>query len=259
MIHILRTAARLVALPALAAASALGAQSPTAAPVGFRGGFTEPSGTIAAGDLQFDVGTAYTRAGEVRQYSVGEFTARAGVASRLELRLHLNSFVWSDTPAGRSTGREDVSVGAAAALSSNRGLRPAAALIANLAAPSGSTTMREDTWRPTGKLSMSWAVPARATLATMVAYSRASAAGERFDVGMGSVWLGRPVAKTVTAFAETYAFTRQAPGGDATAHVRGGVAVLVASSLHVDVHAGARYLGEGTASRTVGLGLRTRW
>ena len=108
--------------------------------------FTEATSTVGLGVLQFEFGYTFGVDDEgrtiTRAHSFGEPLVRAGVlADRLELRLGAGSVTEATESSGRTTteaGLEDVYLGVKLALSGQRGIFPATAILPQTTIPTGA-------------------------------------------------------------------------------------------------------------------------
>jgi hypothetical protein len=127
------------------------AQGLMTTPIGFRSGLTEGAVTTLPGTLTIDAGASVRWSGAVATLRVGELNVRVPFNRRLEARVYANSIAWRDEAGDVIAGREDASFAAAATVTTHRGLRPVAALILRVDAPTGTLPGRERTWRPSGR------------------------------------------------------------------------------------------------------------
>lgn len=241
----------------LAAPAWLPGQNLMTTPIGFRSGFTDGAVTTRPGSLTIDAGASARWAGGTTTYRVGEFSMRAPVSGRLEARVYANSYTWRQTPGAVVSGREDLSLAAAAMLVTYRGLRPVATLIVRLDTPTGSLPSRESSWRPSARWSLGWELPGRIALHCNLGLARETLAGRSYSREFASVWLSRRIAGPLGLYGEVYGSTRERPEGGTTRYLHGGFSYLVRPWMHVDLHAGLGSRSAGSP-RWIGLGVRQR-
>jgi hypothetical protein len=227
-------------------------------PVGFRSGLTEGPVTTRPGTIIFDAGMSLRRISGGSTFRVGELDVRVPLSARVEARLYANSFAWRQAAGRTTSGREQAALASAVMLTSHAGFRPVTTLVLRVDMPTATLPGVEQSWRPSARLAVGWELPGRLALHGNLGVSREVVAGQAFARGLASVWLSRRVTGRVDVYGEVLASTREQPGGSMTGYLHGGVAYLVAPSLHLDAHVGVGSRSAGSPS-WAGVGLRQRW
>jgi len=246
-----------VALLAWAAPGGLAGQGLMTTPIGFRSGLTEGAVTTRPGTLTIDAGASARWTGGTTTYRLGEFNIRVPVTRRLEGRLYANSYSWRQSASGLETGREDLSLAAAAMVLTHHGLRPVAAIIVRLDTPTGNLPGRERSWRPSARWSLGWELPGRVALHCNLGIARETRRGEDYVRELASLWVSRRLAGRLGAYAEVFGSTRERPDGPATGYLHGALTYLVLPWMHLDLHGGVGSAGAGSP-RWIGIGVRQR-
>lgn len=153
--------------------------------------FTSSPFTVGRGVPQIEFGYTYTfddeRHESVRTHSLGEPLLRYGIlAEWLELRLNLNplhqrteTFRASES----TTGTDDLLIGFKLALTPQKGMLPAMALIPEATVPTGSGSFTSDEFLPRLTWAYSWDVTDRLGIAGNTVLSRS--VEEALPVGIG--------------------------------------------------------------------------
>ncbi|GAB1343451.1 transporter [Gemmatimonas sp.] len=227
-------------------------------PVGFRSGFTEGTGIPPRGSIEADYGSSVTRSGDTRTLTAGEVTVHIPLARQFGVRVHLNSYNWTTSPAGTVEGREDIGFGTATAFRAARDWHPMVALLTRLDTPSGSLAGRAHALRPAAKIVLAWQLPAGVTLASNLGVARPGDHGTRFTQRFGSVWIARGFTPRIGSFSEVVLTDRERSAGPSTTVLRGGLTLRASHTVHVDLHASTQ-LGGAQPRRTLGLGVKERF
>lgn len=229
--------------------------------IGDRPDFTESPNTVARGDLQLESGQTLSREADRRTTSVGEVLLRAGLASRAELRLTLNSWITERSASSRVSGRDDGSIGAKFSLLAPEYttlLNPSVSLIASTTLPTGSSALRATRAQPSAKLVASWDLHERAAFTSNVNYMRADGAGRSYDEWAGSGSLGVSITERLGSYGEYFA-VQSREGAVSTQHfVNAGLTWLVTPLFQLDARVGtgpSRSRGDYFA----GVGIVRRW
>lgn len=222
--------------------------------------FTEGTRTVAPGRVQVEMGATFddTVAGE--DLAVGETLVRLGVAPRVELRLGAGSYLRSDADNATVEGWGEPSLGVKLGLRPEaRGAAPAAALLVGVGLPFGDDRVALAGAEPSAVLALAWDLPAGWGLGANLGWAQPvdGAGGERrFAQGLASVAAGVDLGAGWGLFLETYGFTREAHGGDATAHADGGLTWSPRPDLQLDLRVGTTL--EGPEDDFVGIGVSFR-
>ena len=117
--------------------------------------FTESSATIPKGRWQLE--TAYTvQRAQGTSHSLPESLLRAGISSRVELRLSQNL-----SATGGALSFEDLTVGAKLSLGGQQGARPELALLVQTTVPTGGSRVTATTMLPSAVLLAGWELGGR--------------------------------------------------------------------------------------------------
>lgn len=250
-----RSAFVVLVLAALLGASAARADDGIATD---RPDFTETAVPVERGHLQLESGATVSRFDR----SLGELLARVGVARRLELRLALNSYVWSRTGAEGPSGLEDLTVGAKVGLHAGGGTGsplPTLGVIVETTAPTGEKRLRNARWEPGAKLCLAWDLTDATSLGSNLNLaSVGDGEGGRVGEWSGSLSLGRSLNETVGAFLETFGGARLSGEPDATAYVNGGMTLALGLDAQLDARVGTQ-VGADDRDWFVGVGAARRW
>ena len=112
--------------------------------------FTESSATIPKGRWQLETGYSGQRA-QGTSHSLPESLLRAGISSRVELRLSQNL-----SATGGALSFEDLTVGAKLSLGGQQGARPELALLVQTTVPTGGSRVTATTMLPSAVLLAGW-------------------------------------------------------------------------------------------------------
>jgi outer membrane putative beta-barrel porin/alpha-amylase len=220
--------------------------------------FTETATPVERGQVQLEGGATLSRFDR----SLGELLARIGITRGLELRLALNSYVWTRGDADAPSGFEDLSVGAKIGLrpaDEPGSLLPAIAIIAETTAPTGKSALRETRWEPGAKLCLAWDLTEQMALGSNLNLALVEdAAGERVGEWSSSLSLGRSLSESVGAFLETFGSARISGESDATTFVNTGLTLGLGPDAQLDARVGTQ-VGSSERDWFVGVGAARRW
>lgn len=240
----------------------LAAQGPSDPIVTDRPDFTESPETVHPGLIQVEGGYTFSGTGREHRHAVGEILVRAPAAERLELRIGINSYVFTGAPGGEGSGLEDASLGFKVKLlegAEQAGLvHPAAALIVAASVPTGSSAYRGETIQPEAKLAFGWSLAERASLASNLNFAALREDGDHFVRLAGSISFGYALSERVGSYLEAFGFDREEDTGPATGYLNGGLTLLVSPHHQIDVRAGAAVSSERT-DYFFGVGAGVRW
>lgn len=220
--------------------------------------FTETATPVERGRVQLEGGATLSRFDR----SLGELLARIGIARRLEMRLALNSYVWTRGDADAPSGFEDLNVGVKVGLRPGGpagSALPAIAIIAETTAPTGKSALRETRWEPGAKLCLAWDLTDAMALGSNLNLALVEdAAGERVGEWSGSLSLGRSLSESVGAFLETFGSARLSVESDATTFVNTGLTLGLGPDAQLDARVGTQ-VGSPERDWFVGVGAARRW
>lgn len=224
--------------------------------------FTESAVSVDPGRVQLETGLTHTEAGDVEATSFGEVLVRIGWTEALELRLGVNSYVDVDGAGGGDSGFEDSTVGIKLEL--KRPAQDAAkavpeiALLLDTTLPTGNAGSSQSGLQPGLIFALGWTLSETLSLGVNFGGSYASAEGERFFEGSGSVALGIALSETWGAYVEYYGFVPESSGGDSTHFANTGLTYLLSDDLQLDLRVGGGLSGDDS-DLFVGFGVGYRW
>jgi hypothetical protein len=216
---------------------------------------TEGATTMPAGRLQLESGVARESDNGDANQAFGQTLVRYGIVEGLELRVELGS--WQRL-AGGASGWDGGSLGLKARLVDGGDGVPQTSLVLTAATPLGDDEVAADAWQPDVKVAADWDLPGGFGLGANVGWGRPVEDGRRFDQATWSVSLGPPGGERLGTFLEYFGTTREAPGGDPTHYLDGGLTWALGPDLQVDVYGGAG-LVEAATDWFVGAGAAVRF
>ncbi|MGH7655594.1 MAG: transporter [Gemmatimonadaceae bacterium] len=229
-----------------------------------RPGYTDTPTVLPGGAVQIEGGYTSDRTGSTTYQSVGELLLRAGIGSRLELRLFGNSYATLTSSGARiASGLEDSKIGAKFALidkpDSVHTLTPSLALLAATTLPTGARLLGAGRAQPEAKLAASW------TTSTPLSVFANAAIGAVYDgTGWGdhgweSVATWYELSSRVSLFVEEmhlYNISGNAPAGT---DIDGGLTIGFGDRFQVDARIGRGVGGLSGSERFVGVGFGRRF
>ena len=234
--------------------------------------FTEATSTVGRGVLQFEFGYTFGVDDEdgavVRAHSYGEPLIRAGVLTdRLELRLGTAAVAETVESSGRSataSGLEDLYLGVKLALTGQRGILPATAILPQVTVPTGGDAISAGRSLPGVNLLYGWDLTRTVSLAGSTQVNAAVGdANQDYREWAQSLSCGVALGERGGIYGEWYAFVPRGldvPAGDAAAstehYVNSGVTWLASDDLQWDVRVG---LGVSDAAEDVYVGTGVVW
>lgn len=223
--------------------------------------FTESAVTVSRGRFQLEGGYTLEHSQGRNRHALGEILLRAGMAEGVELRVGLNSYVWSATASGAPTsGLEDASLGVKLHLleGSAATVRPTVAVIVAATLPTGGRQTGEDDLQPEAKLALAWDLTDRLALGSNLNYAYLSAEGRRANQVAGSLALGFAATPRIGTYLEYFGFFPDSPGGPDRHLLNGGATLLLHPDLQLDGRLGVR-LDDPDGEVFVGFGAAWRW
>ena len=259
-------------LSALAGGIALGLSAPAGAQqaladpvVTDRPTFAASAAAVAPGDFLLESGYTLTRDDGVNSHALGEVLLRIGVLPRTEIRFGLNSFAWTDDPAGGISGLADASLGLKIELARGGSgaqrfniMLPDVALLVGTTIPTGGTAFGEDALQPSAVLAVSWNVAERVSIGANANAAAQSQNGDRYAQFSGAVSLGVSLADRVAVFGEYFMFAPTGPNEGSAGSLNGGLIFLASNDFQLDARAGFGLFG-GDADLFVGAGVARRF
>ncbi len=213
--------------------------------------FTESSATVPKGRWQLEAGYTAQRA-RGTSHSLPESLLRAGLTSRVELRLSQNLTVTDG-----ALSAEDLSVGAKLGLGAQHGARPELALIVQSTLPTGGSRVTASTWLPSAALLAGWELGGSWSLGGSAIAGRAK--DDLLELA-GSAVVGYTLSERWRSYAEV--FTIQPVSGNGgergESYLNGGFAHLLTPMVQLDARLGVG-IGGGAARYFGGVGLSLGW
>jgi len=236
----------------------------TVAPVGAlvsdRPGFSDGPAIVPAGRAQLETGYTYSHSPGAVYHSLGELLIRAGIASRLEVRGHLNSYAIRVEDSESSRGLEDSKIGLKYQLraegAENR-LLPALSLIGATSIPTGSSEVTARRAVPELKIAANWLTGGRLTFIANGGVAWGS--GDRRAVSLAETaagWL--VISRAIAGFFEVYSNKIVHGPGTDSKMIDGGFTWLSSRRIQLDARIG-RSIKRDSPDSFFGLGFATRW
>ena len=245
----------------LDSAAAEGATSAKVEPlVPDRPDFTDGVLIVDRGRVQIEGGLTLSRAGSVRETSLGEALLRLPLSERVELRVGVPSYLRARDNIGSVSGFDNSFLGAKILLLPTDNGQIGIAVLAGATLPTGSRRVAErGGLQPEIKLALAKEFSERIGLGVNVGYAREKDGGERFNSVFASASLGVSLAERVGSFFEVVVQSKVNAKGDGARYVAAGVSYLVNPDLMVDVRVGhgvANAFGSPDYFAGAGLSLR---
>jgi hypothetical protein len=223
--------------------------------------FTESASTIAPHHVQVEAGQTTSREGDTRSNAVGEVLVRAGLTSRLELRVSGNSWVHERQPELVHSGLEDGAIGIKYRIADGPDApswRPTFSVIAHTTLPTGSDAFRAARAQPEVKLLGAWTLSDRLGFSSNVNIGRPFDGARSYTEIAASASLGAALSERVGAYAETFGFAPQDGTGTISRFANAGVTFLFSPDVQLDVRAGVGPATQRTRDYFAGVGLVVR-
>lgn len=235
--------------------------------------FTEGTGTVGRGVLQFEFGYTFgvdhENGATTRAHSYGEPLLRAGVFDdRIEFRVGAGAGTLSTESQGTvvtESGLEDLYLGVKMALTDQRGVFPATAILPQLTLATGDKAFSAGRSLPAVSFLYSWDFTDGVSLAGSTQVSAAVGdADQDYREWAQSLSCGVALGERNGLYGEWYAIVpsgldvpaEQAPGR-AEHYVNSGLTWLANSDLHLDIRVGFG-LNEAAQTMYVGAGVAFR-
>lgn len=224
--------------------------------------FTESTQTVPVGMLQLEGGYTFTRSGPDKEHSLGELLLRIAAGARAEVRVGINSFLWTRGSGGNASGIEDASLGFKARLvekPEGYGLaRPSVSVIGATSLPTGARAFRVDDLQPEVKLCLGWDLAPKLGMASNLNWGYPSEDGTRYGQFSGSLSFAYELAERVGGYVEYFGFVPGSNDGPNANYLNGGATYLVTDDYQLDARAGVG-LNSASPDYFVGVGLARRW
>lgn len=223
-----------------------------------RPGFGNGTGLVPAGAIQLESGYLYSRVGEVKEHTLGQWLVRFGAAERLEFRLGVDSYVSTSSPDGDDSGFSDGSLGLKLKLyHGEHGFETLTydlSAVAETSLPTGSKPYRAPRLQPAVMFVLDLAVPQGFTLSPFTSYTLASDDTGQYNQFGGGVSLGVSLTERTGCFLEYFGLTKEKDRGpETTNYLDGGFTFLLADNCQLDIHSGLGMNGP-SPSYFVGIG-----
>lgn len=219
--------------------------------------FTESAVSVEPGRFQVEFGATAAQGGDEREFSAGEVLLRAGLVSRLELRLEIGSFAWTDgpgevDPSGLTTAK--VAFKMEVIRASRRVLGGVQmALLGSVTLPIGDSDVATDGWLPSAVLAASWDLTDRVSVGTNVGLASFEGGPEQFTAGWLTGAVGLAISDRWGSFFELFGFTSERDRGPTTGTFQAGATFLVSRDFQLDARIARRVTAEGPDA-LVGIG-----
>jgi hypothetical protein len=229
-----------------------------------RPGYTDTPTVLPAKAVQVEAGYTSDRAGPTTYQSAGELLLRAGIGSRLELRLFGNSYATLTSSGARiASGMEDSKIGAKLALidkpDSVHSLTPALALLAATTLPTGARLLGAGVAQPEAKLAASWTTSTPLSVYANAALGRVYDGTAWGDHGWESVAAWYELNPRLSFFVEEMHLYNISGDAPPATDLDGGLTLGFGDRFQVDARIG-RGIGRPNGSeRFVGLGFGRRF
>jgi hypothetical protein len=223
--------------------------------------FTESAVAVQPGRIQLESGYTFSRENDVTTHAIGEVLARIGLVSRLELRLALNSFGFTDDASANQSGFEDFFVGAkiqvADAAPAFNLLKPGVALLVGTSIPMGQENFGGEGVWPELKLALEWDLSQRLSVASNLNAASIQVDDDRFGQFSGSLAAGYAIAVRWGAYLEYFGFASSKTRGLDENFLNGGLTLLANNDLQFDARVGIG-LNDPDVNYFLGLGFSWR-
>ncbi len=220
--------------------------------------FTESSQVVELGKIQIEAGYTFSESDTTQGHTLGELLIRIPVLPRLEARLGINSFAFSNEGSTETSGLQDSSIGIKAMiLPEQNGWIPQTSLIAGTTLPTGGNPYSESTLQPGVKFCFGWELSENWALSSNLNYDRSSEAGTAFNEFSQSLSLGWGFADQWGAYLEAFSFQPDLAGKVASTYINTGLTYLISDDLQLDARVGSGlnginkdyFIGFGASSR----------
>ena len=223
--------------------------------------FTESVEVVPQRSIQLESGYTFTRASSAKNHNVGEVLIRAAVLKRMELRIGINSYHISRTPAQHITGIDDGSIGMKINFinsSDNLGKNiPGVGLILASSVPYGSACHSNNKMQPTALLAIAKNISDRLALGTNFAYTYCNENGGRVNQYHATITAAVSLTEKHGCYVEYYKLFPRIENIPNPGYLNGGLTYLVTGNFQFDVRLGAGittvapdyYIGLGFAFR----------
>jgi len=223
--------------------------------------FTEATALVDRGHVQVEGGSTLSRESEARVVSHGEVLMRAGLSSRLELRVAGNSFVQEQVDGLTQSGVQDASVGVKMRLldaPEGRSWRPALSVIAHSTVPTGARIYRSQRAQPEVKVLTAWSLTDRLGFSSNFNVGRPFDGVRSFTEYAGSGSLGFAATDRIGLYAEAFAFAPQDGSKVVSKYVNSGFTFLFSPDVQLDVRGGIGPQSTQRRDYFAGVGLVVR-
>ena len=221
-----------------------------------RPGLANGTGIVPTGTLQLESGYRFSRVGQGKQHTLGEVLLRIAPCPKMELRVGVNSYLFTRSPGSDDSGLGDGSVGLKVKLfEGSEGMESLnISTILATTLPTGSEIYRENKLQPSAELILGWNLSERVGIGTDFSYTLASLGGDQYNQFAGGVSLGFSLSGRTACFLEYYGVAVESGYGENISYFDGGFTYLISDNCQVDIHSGVG-LSDEDPNYFVGVGL----
>jgi hypothetical protein len=223
--------------------------------------FTEATVLVDKGHVQVESGSTFSREGDTRSTAFGEVLMRAGLASKVELRVSGNSFVRERTGDALTSGMQDATLGFKFKLADgpeSPSWKPALSVITHTTVPSGSRAYRTQRAQPEVKVLGAWTLSDRVSFSSNFNVARPYDGVRSFTEYAGSGSFGFAASGRVGVYAEAFAFAPQDGSNVVSKYVNSGFTFLFSPDVQLDVRGGVGPTTLAKRDYFAGVGLVVR-
>jgi hypothetical protein len=199
-----------------------------------RPSFSTSTYVVAEKHTQLEGGFTRLRFGSLTSYEIGQVFVRVGVSKHVEIRGGVPSYLVGNGPAGRVTGADDALVESKLLFMSGR--RVALGALASATLPTGARDVAEHTFQPGATFIADVTASKCVSLTTNAGYTRATAAGIRYDAVSGVLTANVSVSSRTGFFTEFFAFNQ--PHDTPQKYVGFGGALRIGKRTSIDASGG---------------------
>jgi hypothetical protein len=222
--------------------------------------FTDGTHTLAPGRFQLETGYTYQQArgsDAGHTHSLPEILVRAGISSRIELRVGENYLVQrgDGSSAGSVSGLDDLYLGTKVSLTEANGIVPAFSFEVKANVPTGGTVISAHRWLPGGALLFGWESDGPWSAGIELFATRTADDNAQ---GIASLSVQYQVSPIVQPYLEVYTVQPMGTGTAVSAHYANtGLLVLLSNNVQIDARVGVG-LNHGADSYFLGFGFAVR-
>ena len=223
--------------------------------------FTEATSLVDRGRVQVEGGSTFSREADTRVTTHGEVLMRAGLSSRVELRVAGNSYVQERSDEFQQSGVEDATLGVKLRLfdaPEARSWRPEVSVIAHSTVPTGARIYRSQRAQPEVKVITAWSLTDRLGFSSNFNVGRPFDGVRSYTEYAGSGSLGFAATGRIGVYAEAFAFAPQDGSKVVSKYVNSGFTFLFSPDVQLDVRGGMGPRSSTNRDFFAGVGLVVR-